>query len=80
MARLYAAARVYVNFFQPSRRPAALRQSRAAAAPWCRGQKLEVTRSRAYNKNDQAFVEQKNGAVVRRLKGYGRFDGVETAR
>ncbi|WP_164719102.1 MULTISPECIES: transposase family protein [Bradyrhizobium] len=47
--------------------------------PWCREQKLEVTRSRAY-KNDQAFVDQKNGAVVRRLMGYGRFDGVETAR
>ena len=30
--------------------------------PWCRGQKLEVTRSRPYKKNDQAFVEQKNGA------------------
>ena len=26
--------------------------------PWCREQKLEVTRSRAYKKNDQAFVEQ----------------------
>ncbi len=48
--------------------------------PWCRQQKLEVTRSRAYKKNDQAFVEQKNGAVVRRLMGYGRFDGLETAR
>lgn len=48
--------------------------------PWCREQKLEVTRSRAYRKNDQAFVEQKNGAVVRRLMGYGRFDGAETAR
>ena len=48
--------------------------------PWCRKQKIEVTRSRAYKKNDQAFVEQKNGAVVRRLVGYGRFDGVETAR
>ena len=48
--------------------------------PWCREQKIEVTRSRAYKKNDQAFVEQKNGAVVRRLVGYGRFDGVETAR
>ncbi len=48
--------------------------------PWCREQKLEVTRSRAYKKNDQAFVEQKNGAVVRRLMGYGRFDGLETAR
>ena len=48
--------------------------------PWCRDQKLEVTRSRAYRKNDQAFVEQKNGAVVRRLVGYGRFDGVESAQ
>lgn len=38
--------------------------------PWCRAQKIEVTRSRAYKKNDQAFVEQKNGAVVRRLVGY----------
>lgn len=47
--------------------------------PWCREQKLEVTRSRAY-KIDQAFVEQKNGAVVRRLMGYGRFDGIETTR
>ena len=45
-----------------------------------RSQKIEVTRSRAYKKNDQAFVEQKNGAVVRRLIGYGRFDGVETAK
>ena len=48
--------------------------------PWCRVQKIEVTRSRAYKKNDQAFVEQKNGAVVRRLIGYGRFDGIETAK
>ena len=47
--------------------------------PWCRAQKIEVTRSRAYKKNDQAFVEQKNGAVVRRLVGYGRFEGIETA-
>ncbi len=46
---------------------------------WCSEQKLEVTRSRAYKKNDQAFVEQKNGASSR-LMGYGRFDGVETAR
>ena len=48
--------------------------------PWCRTQRIEVTRSRAYKKNDQAFVEQKNGVVVRRLVGYGRFDGVETAQ
>lgn len=43
---------------------------------WCRSEGLAVTRSRAYRKNDQAWVEQKNGAVVRRLVGYGRFEGV----
>ena len=48
--------------------------------PWCRANGIEVTRSRAYKKNDQAFVEQKNGAVVRRLVGYGRFEGIEAAR
>lgn len=48
--------------------------------PWCRAQRIEVTHARAYKKNDQAFVEQKNGAVVRRLVGYGRFDSIETAR
>ncbi|MER9319308.1 hypothetical protein NKI31_28120 [Mesorhizobium sp. M0659] len=36
-----------------------------------------MTRSRAYRKNDQAHVEQKNGAIVRRLAGYGRFVGAE---
>lgn len=46
---------------------------------WCRGQGLEVTRSRAYRKNDQAWVEQKNGAIVRRLVGYGRFVGAAAA-
>jgi Integrase core domain len=48
--------------------------------PWCRSREIEVTRSRAYKKNDQAFVEQKNGAIVRRLVGYGRFHGIEAAR
>jgi hypothetical protein len=35
-----------------------------------------LTRSRAYKKNDQAWIEQKNGSVVRRLVGYGRLEGV----
>ncbi|MCW6513231.1 integrase catalytic domain-containing protein [Lichenifustis flavocetrariae] len=48
----------------------------APVVDWCRAQGLEVTRSRAYRKNDQAWVEQKNGAIVRRLVGYGRFEGV----
>jgi hypothetical protein len=47
---------------------------------WCRQQGLEVTRARAYRKNDQAWVEQKNGAIVRRLVGYGRFEGLESVR
>ena len=37
---------------------------------------LEFMRSRPYRKNDQAWGEQKNGAVVRRLVGYGRLEGV----
>ena len=45
---------------------------------WCRESGLEVTRARAYRKNDQAWVEQKNGAIVRRLVGYGRFEGLES--
>lgn len=44
---------------------------------YCRGLGLEQTRSRAYKKNDQAWVEQKNGAIVRRLVGYGRLSGSE---
>lgn len=43
---------------------------------WCRARGLKVTRSRAYRKNDQAHVEQKNGAIVRRLVGYGRLEGL----
>ena len=42
----------------------------------CKAQGLEQTRSRAYKKNDQAWVEQKNGAIVRRLVGYGRLSGL----
>jgi hypothetical protein len=31
----------------------------------------------AYKKNDQAWVEQKNGSIVRRLVGYGRLSGLD---
>jgi len=48
-------------------------------AEYCRQHGLEQTRSRAYRKNDQAWVEQKNGAVVRRMAGYERFHGVVAA-
>jgi hypothetical protein len=42
---------------------------RAREPPWRNGAR-----------SHRPFVEQKNGAVVRRLVGYGRFEGVETAR
>lgn len=42
---------------------------------YCKDRELDLTRSRAYKKNDQAWIEQKNGAVVRRLVGYGRLEG-----
>ena len=44
--------------------------------PYCRAAGIEFTRSRPYRKNDQAWVEQKNGAVVRRLVGYHRLEGL----
>ncbi|MDM0053510.1 transposase family protein [Variovorax sp. J22R115] len=47
---------------------------------YCKGHGLEQTRSRAYKKNEQAWVEQKNGAVVRRLVGYGRLSGAEATK
>jgi hypothetical protein len=47
---------------------------------YCIGAGIELTRCRAYKKNDQAWVEQKNGAVVRRLAGYGRLEGLAGAR
>jgi len=46
---------------------------------YCRDNKLELTRCRAYKKNDQAWIEQKNGAVIRRMVGYGRLAGAQTA-
>ncbi len=44
---------------------------------YCREAGFEFTRSRPYRKNDQAWVEQKNGAVVRRLVGYQRLEGTD---
>lgn len=43
---------------------------------FCRRNNIEFTRSRAYHKNDQAWVEQKNGAVIRKMVGHDRFSGV----
>src|SRR5262245_55550287 len=43
---------------------------------YCHAQGLQFTRSRAYQMNDQAWIEQKNGAVVRRFVGYARLTGL----
>lgn len=43
---------------------------------FCQRHEIEFTRCRPYHKNDQAWVEQKNGSVVRRLVGHERFSGV----
>ena len=42
---------------------------------FCADRGIEFTRSRAYRKNDQAWVEQKNGAVIRRFLGHERYSG-----
>jgi hypothetical protein len=46
---------------------------------YCKEAGVESTRCRPYRKNDQAWVEQKNGAVVRRIVGYRRYVGLEAA-
>jgi hypothetical protein len=46
---------------------------------YCLSENLVFTRCRPYRKNDQAWVEQKNGAVVRRAVGYRRYEGIEAA-
>src|ERR1035438_8904980 len=46
---------------------------------YCVGHGIELTRSRPYRKNDQAWVEQKNGSVVRGLVGYRRLEGCAAA-
>ena len=49
---------------------------------WCDApeQGIELTRSRAYQSNDQAWVEQKNGVLIRRVVGYERLVGLEAAQ
>jgi hypothetical protein len=47
---------------------------------YCLSHGIELTRSRPYRKNDQAWIEQKNGAIVRKLLGYRRFEGLAAAR
>jgi len=47
---------------------------------FCIKHHIELTRSRPYRKNDQCWIEQKNGDVVRRHVGYERFEGIAVYR
>ncbi|MDR0709958.1 MAG: DDE-type integrase/transposase/recombinase [Spirochaetaceae bacterium] len=49
----------------------------SATEIWCGKEHLPFTRSRDHKKNDNCFVEQKNGAVVREYVGYDRLEGLE---
>jgi hypothetical protein len=44
---------------------------------YCLNEHITFTRSRPYQKNDQAHVEQKNWSVVRHLIGYDRLESQE---
>jgi hypothetical protein len=44
---------------------------------YCLSEKITFTRSRPYQKNDQAHVEQKNWSVVRHTVGYDRLESPE---
>ena len=47
---------------------------------YCGSLGIPLTRSRPYRKNDQAWIEQKNGSIVRRFVGYDRFSGPVAAQ
>src|SRR5437016_6386367 len=47
---------------------------------YCEQAHISFTRGRPYLKNDQCFVEQKNGAMVRQVVGYDRFVGEHAYR
>lgn len=49
-------------------------------ARYCRETELSFTRSRAYHKNDNAHVEQKNWTAVRKILGYRRFETVQQVK
>jgi len=44
---------------------------------YCFDQEITFTRSRPYKKNDQCFVEEKNGSIIRKFIGYDRFEGLQ---
>ncbi len=51
-----------------------------AVITYCEQEQITFTRGRPYLKNDQCFVEQKNGAIVRQMVGYDRLVGEHAYR
>lgn len=47
---------------------------------WCQEQRIQMSRSRPYKKNDNAWVEQKNWTHVRKIVGYRRYDNTTELR
>jgi len=47
---------------------------------YCEQEQITFTRGRPYQKRDQCFVEQKNGAIVRQVVGYDRLVGEHASR
>jgi hypothetical protein len=47
---------------------------------YCAREAITFTRGRVAEKNDQCFVEQKNGCIVRQVVGYDRFEGERAYR
>lgn len=43
---------------------------------YCAQEEIEFTRARPYKSNDQAWIEQKNGAIIRKFVGSERFSGI----
>ena len=60
-----------------------LQRGRSFCGPqlhYCQDEKITFTRSRAYRKNDNCYIEQKNYTVVRRAVGYARYDTPQQLR
>jgi len=44
---------------------------------WCEENKIEISRSRSYHKNDNGYIEQRNGHIARRWLGYDRLGSLK---
>ena len=45
---------------------------------WCLKEDIEMTRSRPNRKNDNQYIEERNGHIIRKFVGYDRLDCKET--